>query len=82
MKLSIIPIGNSKGIRIPVSVLNQCQIESKVDMLVENGRIILIPVKKQARVGWIKKFEKMTKSNDDKMIIDDNIDLDSGDWEW
>ena len=82
MKLSIIPIGNSKGIRIPASVLNQCNIESKVDMLVKNGRIILIPVKKHARQSWDKKFGKMAKNNDDKLIIDNNIDLDSGEWEW
>ncbi len=82
MKLNIIPIGNSKGIRIPSSVLNQCHIESKVNMLIENGKIILVPVSKKTREGWNIKFKDMAKNNDDNLIINDDIDLDSGDWEW
>ena len=82
MKLNIIPIGNSKGIRIPSSVLNQCHIKSKVDMLIEDGKIILVPVSIKTRDGWNIKFKDMSKKNDDNLIINDDIDLDSGDWEW
>ncbi len=82
MKLNIIPIGNSKGIRIPLSVLNQCHIEYEVDMHIKNGKIILVPVSKKTRDGWDIKFKDMAKNNDDNLIINDNVDLDSGDWEW
>ena len=82
MRLNIIPIGNSKGIRIPSSVLNQCHIESMVDMLIENGKIILVPISKKTRDGWNIKFKDMSRNNDDNLIINDDIDLDSGDWEW
>lgn len=81
MKVKIVPIGNSRGIRIPASILNQFQIESEMDMLVENEKIILLPIKKEARFGWSKAFKKMSQS-DDKMIISDSIDLDNEDWEW
>lgn len=81
MKVKIVPIGNSRGIRIPATVLNQFQIESEVDMLVENEKIIILPIKKEARVGWSNAFKKM-EQNDDKLIISDSIDLDNEDWEW
>ena len=31
MKTTIIPIGNSKGIRIPKAIIEQCHIEKDVD---------------------------------------------------
>ena len=82
MKLKIIPIGNSKGIRIPASILNQCKMQSAVDMKVKDGKIILEPVEKTIRDGWKKAFTKMAQNNDDNLVIGDELDLDSGDWEW
>lgn len=35
MQMDIIRIGNSKGIRIPLAVLKQCGIDSKVELEVE-----------------------------------------------
>jgi antitoxin MazE len=82
MRTSIVPIGNSKGIRIPSIILKQCHISNYVDMEIENETIVIKPVQKDVRKGWNEKFIKMRKNNEDKLLIDDNLDLNLGDWEW
>lgn len=47
MKLSIIQIGNSKGIRIPQSILKQCEIENEVEVEIQDNNIVLKPIYKK-----------------------------------
>jgi antitoxin MazE len=82
MLINIIPIGNSQGIRIPKSILKQCHIENKVDMEIEDNKIILKPINRTPRKDWANKFKQMHINEDDKLIIDDSIDLNTDDWEW
>jgi antitoxin MazE len=82
MQLDVVQIGNSKGIRIPKAILKQCQIEDQVDLEVEDGKIILEARKKTPRKGWEKAFKAMATSQDDALLIDDNIDVEMDDWEW
>ena len=44
--------------------------------------IIIKPIKKQFRKGWEKYFEKMKENKDDRLVINDGVDLDMADWEW
>lgn len=80
MKLSVVKIGNSKGIRIPKAVLEECHIEDEVDLLINNNKLIVVPLKSKPREGWEKQFKTMSSNKDDKLLIPDSIDL--SDWEW
>lgn len=82
MIVSLIPIGNSKGIRLPKTVLKDCQIENQLELKVENQEIILKPVKKKVREGWKAAFSKMHRQGDDQSIIKDESSAPSFDWEW
>lgn len=82
MKVTITRIGNSKGIRIPKAILEQCHIKKVVDMEVKNGSIIIKPFKQKPRKDWDQAFKKMHKNKDDKLFIDDNLDFDMENWEW
>jgi antitoxin MazE len=82
MKAAIVPIGNSRGIRIPKAILEQCHIEREVILDVKDDNIIIKPVTKGERKNWAESFKKMSENKDDRLIINDEIDLDSGDWEW
>lgn len=82
MRATVVPIGNSKGIRIPKKILEECQIEKEVFLEVKNKNIIIKPVKAEPRKNWDKSFKEMRELNDDRLIIDDNIDLDMAGWEW
>jgi len=81
MIAKIIQIGNSKGIRIPNQILKDMNIENQIELLINDNKdeIILKPVHK-TREGWLDSFKKMNSNSDDKLIIDDSLDL--KDWEW
>ena len=70
MDISIIPIGNSKGIRLSKTLLDKYNIRDKVELILEKGYIILKP-KAEPRKGWEKAFKKMHESGDDKPLMND-----------
>lgn len=81
MIAKIIQIGNSKGIRIPNQILKEMHIEEQIELSFNDKKneLILKPIKK-SRDGWNESFQKMKSKGDDKIIIDDLIDI--NDWEW
>ena len=70
MDVSIVPIGNSKGIRLSKTLLEKYNIKDKVELILEKGYIILKP-KAEPRKGWEKAFKKMHESGDDKPLMND-----------
>ena len=70
MDISIVQIGNSKGIRLSKTLLEKYNIRDKVELILEKGYIILKP-KAEPRKGWEKAFKKMHESGDDKPLMND-----------
>ena len=70
MDVAVIPIGNSKGIRLSKTLLEKYNITDKVELILEKGYIILKP-KSEPRAGWEAAFNKMHENGDDKLLIDD-----------
>jgi len=70
MDISIIPIGNSKGLRLSKIILEKYNIQDAVELILEKGYIILKP-KTVARKGWEKSFKKMNENGDDKLLMAD-----------
>ncbi len=70
MEISVIPIGNSKGIRLAKALLERYNITGTVELVLEKEYIILKP-KSSPRKGWEKAFKKMHKNGDDKLLIDE-----------
>jgi antitoxin MazE len=67
MKTTLIPIGNSHGIRIPEPFIEQCGLEKQVEIDV-CGSMILIRAPRKSRVGWDSAFARMAQAGDDKML--------------
>lgn len=78
MILDIVKIGNSQGIRIPKTILQECGISNQVEVEVKNHNIFIKPI--NPRKNWESSFKKMAKNKDDKLLIIDDIDLEE--WEW
>jgi len=70
MEVSIINIGNSKGIRLSKTLLEKYNIKDTVEIILEKGYIIIRP-KGQPRKGWEKAFQQMHENGDDRLLIDD-----------
>lgn len=70
MDLSVVQIGNSKGIRLSKTLLEKYNIRDTVELILEKGYIIIKP-KAMPRKGWDKAFKKMHESGDDKALMSD-----------
>ncbi|WP_026998287.1 AbrB/MazE/SpoVT family DNA-binding domain-containing protein [Eisenibacter elegans] len=69
MQVSVIQVGNSKGIRLSKTLLEKYQITDKIELVLENDYIILKPVV-EPRKNWEEAFAKMHRNGDDKLFID------------
>jgi antitoxin MazE len=70
MELSIINIGNSKGIRLSKTILEKYSMHDKIEVILEKGYIVIKP-KSEPRKGWEKAFQKMHENVDDQLLIND-----------
>lgn len=70
MEISVINIGNSKGIRLSKTILEKYNINDKIELILEKDYIVLKP-KTEPRKGWNKAFMKMHENGDDKLLMDD-----------
>ena len=70
MELSLIKIGNSKGFRLPKTLIEKYHIKDKVELILQKGYFIIKPVS-TPRKGWEEAFKEMNKNGDDKLLFDD-----------
>ena len=70
MEISIIKISNSKGLRLSKTILEKYNIKKKVEILLEEGRIILKPID-EPRKNLENAFKNMSMNEDNALLIDD-----------
>jgi antitoxin MazE len=81
MLVSVIPIGNSRGIRIPKHIITELNIEDKVEMEVQDNEIVIRRIGKRSRQGWDELFSEMHKRSEDELLISDTLKNNSFEWE-
>jgi antitoxin MazE len=83
MKVKLVSIGNSKGIRIPRSIIKACGFEEEVELGVGDGMVVLAPVGKP-RQGWDEAFAAMAAAGDDAPVIPESLqrNRDENEWRW
>ena len=78
----IIQIGNSKGIRVPKMLLEHAQLPDEVELLAEQGRLI-VRAAQQARAGWAEAAKAMHEHGDDKLLdAPTSSAFDDKEWQW
>ena len=70
MEVSVIKIGNSKGIRLSKTMLEKYDIQDTVEVILKKGQIVIKQVSKP-RKGWEKAFKNMAENGDDRLLIND-----------
>lgn len=81
MKVKIIQIGNSKGLRLSKTILEKYDINDAVEMMLEEDGIKLKSIA-QPRQHWEKAFQKMHEKGEDKLLMDDFFtDETQSEWE-
>jgi antitoxin MazE len=83
MKTQIVPIGNSRGIRIPKPLLEQTGLSGEVEIRAERNGLIIRPIAKP-RAGWAASFQKMAERGDDALLdaTPSLSDWDKDEWKW
>lgn len=84
MKAMIVRIGNSRGIRIPKPVLQQCGLQGEVDMAIR-GQELVIQAAHRPRARWAEAFQKMARLRDDQLLDSQAIHTttwDDKEWAW
>lgn len=76
MNIAVIAIGNSKGIRLPKTLIEKYNIKDTVEVILEKNYIIIKP-KASPRKGWEKWFKKMHDNGDDKSLMADVFEDDN-----
>lgn len=80
----IIRIGNSFGVRIPKTIIQQVGFKENMDLVfkvTEKG--LLISPEKQAREGWEQKFKSPKKEIKKSSLLGDfPNELDRDEWKW
>jgi antitoxin MazE len=82
MKTKLVPIGNSRGVRIPKPLLEQAGLEGDIELRVVEGGIMVRGVA-VSRAGWTEAAEKVRERNE-AGLLDDLIatDFDESEWTW
>jgi antitoxin MazE len=73
MEVSIVQIGNSKGIRFSKTIIEKYNLRDKVDLILEKGQIIIKPLTRP-RKGWEEAFKEMSEQDDDRLLFNDVFD--------
>ena len=82
MEISLINVGNSKGIILNKTILEKYGFVDKMEIVMEENHLELKPVK-PPRQGWDEAFKEMHARGDDELLIDDVLDDDlMENWEW
>jgi len=83
MKTELVRIGNSRGIRIPKPLIEQCRLTETVELRVEN-ECLVISSQRQPRAGWSEAFKAAGSSKDDELTLESikPIEFDCKEWRW
>jgi antitoxin MazE len=75
VELSIVRIGNSRGLRLPKEILDRLGFSDKVEVVLGENSLTLYAVKKP-RDGWSETAKAMHEAGDDALMIPDVLDDD------
>ena len=85
MRTKLVPIGNSKGLRLPKSVIEQCGLDAEVELEVKKDHLI-VRAAPAPRAGWDAAFARMARRGDDALLDADSVarpsEWDEKEWTW
>jgi antitoxin MazE len=85
MKTRLKKIGNSKGITLSKSLLEQYNIEDEVEIVAQADGLLIKPAKAKSREQWDELFKSAKKSGympDKAMLENYSNSFDKTEWTW
>jgi antitoxin MazE len=85
MRTKLVQIGNSKGIRLPRAVIEQCSLGDEIELVVKKDHLI-VKSAKRPREGWEEAFKEMHENGDDRILDETDAhtetETDRREWKW
>jgi antitoxin MazE len=83
MKTELVRIGNSRGIRIPKPLIEQCGLGNSVELRIEDDKLV-IAADRGVRQGWDEAFRAARSSKPDTLLLSSvpANKFDEEEWEW
>ena len=82
MRTELIRIGNSRGVRIPKPLIEQCRLGDTVELHVERDRLIISP-ERTPREGWSQAFQAAIPAAGDELLLGEaHNEFDRREWKW
>jgi antitoxin MazE len=82
MRTQLVRIGNSRGIRIPKPLIDECGLRDSIHLQVVNNRLV-ISAENAPRHGWSEAFRKAGAPDKDGMLLDLPANaFDREEWRW
>ena len=83
MKTELIRIGNSRGIRIPKPIIEQCGLRDTVELRVVDDRVV-ISSQRPPRRDWDKAFRQAGPAENDDLLLEPvpSNRFDREEWKW
>ena len=83
MRTELVRIGNSRGVRIPKPLIEQCGLGDTVELRVENDCLVISP-ERRPRQGWEEAFRSAGLAARDELLLEnaEPNDFDRKEWRW
>jgi antitoxin MazE len=83
MRTELVRIGNSRGVRIPKPLIEQCGFGKTVELRVENDCLVISP-ERRPRQGWLEAFCAAGASVNDELLLAKMApdEFDRKEWKW
>ena len=78
MRVHLVKIGNSRGVRLPKAVIEEAGLGERLDLKVRDGAVILRSARKP-RGGWAEAAAACREAGEDH-LADWDAAADDGDW--
>ena len=83
MKIELVRIGNSRGVRIPKLLIEQCGLSNTVELRVEDDSLVISP-ERRPRQGWEEAFRAAGSAINDEHLLETATpnEFDRKEWKW
>ena len=82
MKLPLVRIGNSRGIRLPKALIEQYGFGESVEVRAERDGLFITSAR-HPREGWAEAFAASGPSTNDELLLEGfSNKFDNDEWEW
>ena len=82
MKTRLVRIGNSRGIRLPKTIIVQAGLTDEVELGVRDGAVIIARAT-SARSGWADAARQMRQRDEDRLLDTPTpTRFDEKEWQW